>query len=114
MNQFTAVATLSPSSQDNIQVQLTPNAAGTRSLSAIADYYFENDLTDNERNEESLSVTAVEAIDDGEIGSNVSSDDDEYNETETDDRTRGFGRGSTLATLGGIGYVLKRRENDSG
>ena len=109
-NQFTAVATLPPSRQDNIRVQLTPNAAGTHAISAIADYFFEDNQNDSERKAESLTITAVEPTDDG---TDDSTDDGDVGSDETDDEAPGFGVPSAIASLGGAGYLLKRRLSDT-
>ena len=109
-NQFTAVATLPPSRQDNIRVQLTPNAAGTHAISAIADYFFEDNQNDSERKAESLTITAVEPTDDG---TDDSTDDGDVGSDETDDEAPGFGVPSAIASLGGAGYLLRRRLSDT-
>jgi PKD repeat protein len=56
-NQFTAVTTLPSGRQEQIQVNLTANAPGTYTVTAIADYYFGNDQQNGDRTTEELSFT---------------------------------------------------------
>ena len=101
-NQFTAVATLPPNSQENIQIDLTVNAAGAHAISAIADYYVGDSPDNSDRTVESLVITAEEPPD-------QSGQQEPESQPEAEDSIPGFGIGEALASVGGAAYLLKRR-----
>lgn len=98
-NQFTAVETLSPGSQEQIRINLVANSPGTHTVTAITDYYYEDNRESGDRISEQLSFT----VDQQNRPEDVETDGS------TDDTMPGFGVGSGLTALAGAGYVLRNR-----
>lgn len=101
-NQFVAVSTLGPASQEQVRINLVANSPGTYTVTAIADYYFGENRQSGDRISEKLSFTVEqEGSEDSEMDVNTS------------DSTPGFGVESGLAALAGAGYMLRNRLADN-
>jgi len=99
-NQFTAVATVPPGQQQPISIRLEPNTAQSFVINAIADYYVGDDQSDAERVSESLQF-------DVEVSAPRS--DESPPDDSTDDESPGFGVPTAISSLGGLSYLLHRR-----
>jgi PKD repeat protein len=109
-NQFTAETTLSPASQDSIRIDIKANSPGEYTLTAVADYYFQDQRRNSERVTEDLSLTVTGQ--DGATDITNSSSAQNENEKTTGSSGPGFGAEGAIAAIGGAVYALRNRLSD--
>ena len=108
-NQYTATATLAPSGQENIQIDLVANDPGNHELTAIVDYFFNANPDDTGRHIEDITISTHATARENDNGNQGNAPDSESDNSFLDEVGSGFNIGSALAGIGSGFYLLKRR-----
>lgn len=112
-NQYTAVTTLSPADHENLRIDLVANDPGQYEITAIADYYFEDDPDDTGRHTETITFNASQS-DDEPAASDAASGDGATDTGSADglpsgqsDDEMGHGLVPGLVSVAGVLYALR-------